>query len=134
MAAAGHLRTGRANGLHVRVVRSFVERLGLTRLRDLGIAPRRHIIAGGAAASPVWNRIRATALAPTPVWVARSASSSVGAAVLAAHAVTPGAFAETVARLTPQPEPVEPVAAQCDSLERAYQRFVELLEGSLRHA
>jgi xylulokinase len=113
---------------------AFVERLGLSRLRDLGIAPRRHIIAGGATASPVWNRIRATVLAPTPVWVARSASSSVGAAILAAHAVTPGAFAETVARLTPLPEPVEPVAAQCGSLQRAYQRFVELLEGSLRHA
>lgn len=113
---------------------AFVERLGLDRLRDLGITPRRHLIAGGATASPVWNRIRATVLAPTPIWVARSASSSVGAAVLAAHAVTSGGFAETVARLTPPPEPVEPVAHQQNSLDAAYLRFVELLEGSLSHA
>ena len=113
---------------------AFVERLGLDRLRDLGVTPRRHVIAGGATASPVWNRIRATVLAPTPVWVARSASSSVGAAVLAAYTVTGDSFGDTVARLTPSPEPVEPVAAQRDSLGDAYLRFVELLEGSLSHA
>jgi xylulokinase len=113
---------------------AFVERLGLDRLRHLGVTSRRHLITGGATASEVWNRIRATVLAPVPVWVARSASSSVGAAVLAARAVSDHPFAAMVARLTPPPEPVEPVAAQRDSLEDAYQRFVELLEGSLSHA
>jgi xylulokinase len=113
---------------------AFVERLGLERLRALGLTPGRHVITGGATASPVWNRIRATVLAPTPVWVARDASSGVGAAVLAAHAISPGSFQETVARLTPPPEPVEPVASQRNLLENAYQRFVAMLEGSLSHA
>ena len=43
---------------------AFVERLGLERLQQLGVTPRRHVIAGGATASQVWNRIRATVLAP----------------------------------------------------------------------
>ena len=116
---------------------AFVERLGLERLRALGVTSRRHVIAGGATASDVWNRIRATVLEPLgTVSVARSASSSVGAAILAAHALksTDTPLAETVDRLVPAPEPVEPVAAQRDSLDAAYLRFVDLLEGSLRHA
>jgi len=114
---------------------AFVERLGLERLQQLGVTPRRHVIAGGATASPVWNRIRATVLAPVvPVSVARSASSSVGAAILAAYALTDGPLTEIVDRLVLTPEPVEPVATQRNSLEAAYLRFVDLVEGSLHHA
>jgi xylulokinase len=111
---------------------AFVERLGLERLQQLGVNPRRHVIAGGATASPVWNRIRATVLAPlVPVSVAQSASSSVGAAILAAYALTGDTpMAETVDRLV---QPPEPVAVQSNSLDDAYQRFVDLVEGSLRH-
>jgi xylulokinase len=114
---------------------AFVERLGLERLHELGVTPRRHVIAGGATASQVWNRIRATVLAPlVPVSVARSASSSLGAAILAAYALSDGApLTETVAHLVPKPEPVEAIAAQQNSLDDAYRRFVELVEGSLRH-
>jgi xylulokinase len=114
---------------------AFVERLGLERLQQLGVTPRHHVIAGGATASLVWNRIRATVLAPlVPVSVARSASSSVGAAILAAHALTRRPLHETVDRLAPEPVPVESVVAQRHSLEDAYQRFVDLVEGSLHHA
>lgn len=114
---------------------AFVERLGLERLAQLGVTPRRHVIAGGATASPVWNRIRATVLASlVPVSVARSASSSVGAAILAAYAISDRPLTETVDRLLPHSEPVESVATQRHSLEVAYQRFVDLVEGSLRHA
>jgi xylulokinase len=115
---------------------AFVERLGLERLQLLGVTPRRHLIAGGATASGVWNRIRATVLARmAPVSVVPSASSSVGAAILAAHARHGGrSLRESVDRLVPAPEPVDPIAAQQDSLDRAYQRFVDLVEGSLRHA
>ena len=114
---------------------AFVERLGLERLQQLGVTPRRHVIAGGATASQVWNRIRATVLAPVvPVSVARSASSSLGAAILAAYALTDAPLTETVDRLVPTPEPVETVVAQRDSLDDAYRRFVDLVEGSLRHA
>jgi xylulokinase len=114
---------------------AYVERLGLERLQQLGVSPRRHVIAGGATASQVWNRIRATVLAPlVPVSVARSATSSVGAAVLAAHALTDAPLTETVDRLVFNPEPVEIIVTQRDSLDDAYQRFVDLVEGSLRHA
>jgi xylulokinase len=114
---------------------AFVERLGLERLQQLGVTPRRHVIAGGATASPVWNRIRATVLAPlVEVSVARSASSSVGAGILAAYALTDAPLNQTVDRLVVRPEPVEPVAAQHNSLDDAYRRFVDLVEGSLRHA
>lgn len=115
---------------------AFVERLGLERLHSLGVEPRRHVIAGGATASDVWNRIRATVLEPlVPVLVAASASSSVGAAILAAHALETGVpLTETVDRLVPEPVPVETVAAQQDSLEHAYRRFTDLVEGTLHHA
>ena len=114
---------------------AFVERLGLERLQQLGVTPRRHVIAGGATASPVWNRIRATVLAPVvPVSVARSASSSVGAAILAAYALSDRPLTEIVDRLVLTPEPVETVATQRNSLEAAYRRFVDLVEGSLHHA
>ena len=115
---------------------AFVERLGLERLRQLGVTPCRHVMAGGATASQVWNRIRATVLAPlVPVSVARSASSSLGAAILAAHALTDGTpLTETVDRLVPRLEPVETIAAQRNSLDDAYRRFVDLVEGSLHHA
>ena len=114
---------------------AFVERLGLERLLRLGVVPRRHVITGGATASPVWNRVRATVLAPlVPVSVARSASSSVGAAILAAYALTDAPLIETVDRLVVEPEMVKPVAAQQNSLDDAYRRFVDLVEGSLRHA
>jgi D-ribulokinase len=115
---------------------AFVERLGLERLQALGVTPRRHLMAGGATTSVVWNRIRATVLATVaPVSVIPSASSSVGAAILAAHALHASrSLRESVDRLVPPPEPVDPVAAQRDSLDRAYQRFVDLVEGSLRHA
>ena len=114
---------------------AYVERLGLERLQQLGVLPRRHVIAGGATASPVWNRIRATVLAPlVPVSVTRSASSSVGAAILAAYSLTDAPLTEVVDRLVSRPEPVETVAAQQNSLDDAYRRFVDLVEGSLRHA
>ncbi|MEP6651041.1 MAG: FGGY-family carbohydrate kinase, partial [Lapillicoccus sp.] len=108
---------------------AFVERLGLERLQALGVTPRRHVLAGGATRSVVWNGIRATVLVPlVRVSVARSASSGVGAAILAAHALSgPGTpLSKTVDRLVPPTEPVEPIAAQRDSLERAYQRFLAL--------
>jgi sugar (pentulose or hexulose) kinase len=115
---------------------AFVERLGLERLRRLGVTPRRHVLAGGATASEVWNRIRATVLVPlVPVSVARSASSSLGAAILAAYGLTDGTpLTETADRLLPQTESVETIAAQRNSLDDAYRRFVDLVEGPLRHA
>jgi len=70
-----------------------------------------------------------------PVSVARSASSSLGAAILAAYGLTDGTpLTETADRLLPQTESVETIAAQRNSLDDAYRRFVDLVEGPLRHA
>ena len=125
---------------------AFTERLGLERLISLGVAPRRHVLAGGASKSSVWNRIRATVLTPLlPVWVAPAAVSAVGAALLAAHAVTEAGtpLSQTTDRLVAPPEPVETVAAQYEPLEAAYQHFVNLVadatppnapEGAMHHA
>ena len=125
---------------------AFTERLGLERLIALGVSPTRHVLAGGAAKSRVWNRIRATALAPVvPVWVAPAAVSAVGAALLAAHAVIePGAdLSRTTDRLVDPPELVKPLTGQREPLNAAYQRFTELVahatasterEGAPHHA
>ena len=111
---------------------AFVERLGLERLQQLGVEPTAPRHRRRRDGQPVWNRIRATVLAPlVPVSVAQSASSSVGAAILAAYALTGDTpLTETVDRLVQLPEPV---AVQGNSLDDAYQRFVDLVEGSLRH-
>ena len=114
---------------------AFVERLGLERLQQLGVTPRRHVIAGGATASPVWNRIRATVLAPArpgqrrPVGQQQRRRRDPGG--LRAH--RPAADRDRRPPRT-RPVPVETIAAQRNSLEAAYQRFVDLVEGSLHHA
>jgi sugar (pentulose or hexulose) kinase len=115
---------------------AFVERLGLERLKDLGVSPRRHVIAGGATASSVWNRVRATVLEPiAPVRLAATTGSSVGAAILAGHALETGVpLSETVDRLVTAPEIVKILSRQRDPLHHAYRRFVDLVEGSLHHA
>jgi xylulokinase len=125
---------------------AFVERLGLERLAALeppdadGRLQRRHLLAGGATASAVWNRIRATVLAPlTPVSVSAAAAagsaaagstgSAVGAAILAAHSVADAAtpFSDTVARLVPAPVPLTPDRRQSEPLAHAYRQFLDLL-------
>ncbi|UUT35050.1 FGGY-family carbohydrate kinase [Microbacterium elymi] len=65
---------------------ALVERLGLDRLSGLGVRMRRHHVAGGASASPVWNRIRASALGREVVAVS-GAGSARGAAAIAAAAL-----------------------------------------------
>lgn len=109
---------------------AFVERLALETLAGLGVAPRRHVVAGGATASAVWNRIRATILAPVaPVQLAPEASSSLGAAVLAAQGrSSPGpALVETVDRLIPPASPLPADPEEQDALAGAYERFLDLL-------
>jgi len=109
---------------------AFTERLGLERLVSLGVEPTRHVLAGGASRSVVWNRIRATVLAPlVSVSVAPMAASALGAAVLAAHAAhEPDAdLAHTTDRLVGPPHHVETFPGQRDSLEAAYQHFVDLI-------
>ncbi len=123
---------------------AFVERLGLERLEALGAfdAPaaggRRHLLAGGATASPVWNRIRATTLAGVTgiraAEVTRGAGSALGAAVLAAYgAAGSGAFAVTVDAMVGSPTPVLPDPDQTTALAERYRRFLDLVATATAH-
>ena len=105
---------------------AFVERLGLERLADLGVEQRRHHLAGGAAASELWNRIRATALG-RPVVVTAGAGSARGAAVLAASAIDDQPFAAVAERLAPPGTTVDPDAALAAALEERYRVFRDTL-------
>ncbi len=107
---------------------AFVERLGLETLAHLGAPSRRHVLAGGGTRSDTWNRLRATVLAGHEVSVAAGAGTAVGAAVLAALALEPGAtLTDLTARLVPPARPVEPVEWETGALESSYTTFLELL-------
>jgi xylulokinase len=108
---------------------AFVERLGLERLAELGVTQRRHHVAGGAAASELWNRLRATVL-DRPVIVSEGADSAVGAAVLAATALGPEPFGAVADRFVGCHSIVEPDPALRDALEERYRVFRCALEAS----
>lgn len=101
---------------------AFVERMGLERLRELGVGEGRHHLAGGAAANELWNRIRASALG-RPVTVSRGAGSARGAAVLAASAIGAEPLATVARRFAGASSHVDPDAALVEALERRYRVF-----------
>lgn len=106
---------------------AFVERLGLETLERAGVASRRHVAAGGASASATWVRIRASVL-KRPIAVAGSEASSLGAAVLAAAAISREAFADTVGRLTRVAAIVDPEVDEIARLDDSFARFTIELE------
>lgn len=101
---------------------AFVERLGLERLRALGVPAGRHRLSGGASGSPVWNRIRATVLGET-VEVPATRTSAHGAAVLAAYGALGGSLADTCAALTRADASVDPIATEESALDDRYRAF-----------
>jgi xylulokinase len=107
---------------------AFVERLALERLAELGVEQRRHHVAGGAAASALWNRIRATVL-QRPVVVSPGAGSARGAAALAAAAVSGETLARVAERFAGERGVVEPVVGMVDALEERYRVFRGALGG-----
>lgn len=107
---------------------AFVERLGLERLSALGIEQRRHHLAGGATASELWNRLRATVLA-RPVIVSEGAGSARGAAVLAASALGAEPLATVAERFAGTRTTIEPDVALSDALEERYRVFRAVLHG-----
>jgi xylulokinase len=106
---------------------AFVERLGLERLAESGVEERRHHVAGGAAASEVWNRIRATVL-DRPVVVSEEAGSAVGAAVLAAAGLSSEPLAVVAERFAGRRMVVEPDDALHGALEERYRVFRSALD------
>ncbi|MCS5716073.1 FGGY family carbohydrate kinase [Herbiconiux sp. CPCC 205716] len=107
---------------------AFVERLGLSRLAELGVASHRHHLAGGAAASELWNRLRASVL-DRPVVVTEQAGSARGAAALAAAALTGESLAVVAERFATGRHVVDPDPALREPLEERYRMFVTTLAG-----
>jgi sugar (pentulose or hexulose) kinase len=105
---------------------ALVERLGLERLAELGVEQRRHHLAGGASASEVWNRIRATALG-RPVIVSMGAGSARGAAVLAASALVREPLPTLAMRFSGARTTVDPDPALVDAMDDRYRVFREAL-------
>ena len=112
---------------------ALVERLGLERLSALGITLARHHVAGGAAASEVWNIIRASAL-DRPVLVVAGAGSARGAAALAAAAIGGEPLADVAARFTRVRTTVDPDPQLSAALNDRYGVLREQLAVLSTHA
>jgi sugar (pentulose or hexulose) kinase len=107
---------------------AHVERLALDVMRRAGVHPVRHLVAGGAARSDVWNALRAAVL-PVPVLRPVRQDSAFGAAVLAAAGGGAGPFDEVVARLAGAPVPVAPHPA-VDAAEEDHAEFLARLRAA----
>jgi D-ribulokinase len=105
---------------------AFVERLGIERLREMGVRVRRYVVTGGASANDAWNRIRATAL-QTPVVRPRTHDSAYGAALLAGSSLTGETISATAARLVRYDSRFDPLEGQSEAVMDNYGRFVEQL-------
>ncbi|MGH3357177.1 MAG: FGGY-family carbohydrate kinase, partial [Nocardioidaceae bacterium] len=105
---------------------AFTERLGLETLNRLGIRSDTHRVAGGASASPVWNRIRASVLNRTLLRPQRP-SSAFGAAVLASAGATGEPLADVTARMVGVAERIEPDPEQTERLDERYRTLLDEL-------
>ncbi|MEV8267231.1 FGGY family carbohydrate kinase [Microbacterium sp. NPDC076911] len=105
---------------------AFVERLGLERLRRLGVPAGAHFVSGGASSSVVWNTIRASVIG-TQLFVPRERSSGFGAAILAAAALADRPFNDTVQRMAAVETTADPDPRQIEPLNERYARFLEQL-------
>ncbi len=105
---------------------AFVERYGLEQLAALGVRRRRHLLAGGATKSTVWNRIRAGVLGET-VYVPPAGGSGNGAAALAASALLGTPLAAIVDSWAHDAESVDPDPAESEQLQSSYRQWCEEL-------
>lgn len=106
---------------------AFLERLALERVRALGIPVEPPMsAAGGGSRSPLWSRIRATAL-DMPLRVAENADTAFGAALLAAAGSVHRDLAAASPAMVAPGSLVEPDPSERDALERSYHRFVDSL-------
>lgn len=101
---------------------AFVERLGLERLSELGVVQKRHHVAGGTAASALWNQIRASALGRHVV-VTSGAGSAQGAAVIAASVLGSDSLASLAERFSGSRTIVDPDPTLTAALEERYRVF-----------
>lgn len=109
---------------------AFVERLGIERLAQLGVDRGVHHLAGGAAVSDAWNRIRATVLGRSVI-VSRGAGSARGAAALAASAISGEPLAVTAERFAGARSTVDPDPVEIEALDERYRVFIATLDSRL---
>ena len=106
---------------------AFIERLAYDHLATLGVPPAGPVsIAGGATASNVWNRIRATVLG-RQLRVPRRPESAFGAAVIAAAGTVHGDIASAAATMVRYRDVVEPDKNETAALEDSYLLLVDEL-------
>jgi xylulokinase len=105
---------------------AFVERFGLERLLALGVEQRRYYLSGGAAASEVWNGIRATVLGRSVI-VSPGAGSARGAAALAAAAILSEPLSTVARRFAGATSIVDPDPALAEAMDERYRVFCEVL-------
>ena len=106
---------------------AFAMRDVVDRLADLGVDTTRLRLLSGGAKSRVWAEIRAGLLRRPVEVAALSDSSPLGAALLAAIAAGAETDLDSAAdRLAPETIEIEPVAADLDAYEEAYQRYRRL--------
>ena len=103
---------------------AFVERLALDTLRERGVVPQLHHLAGGGSRSRLWSRIRATVL-EVPTVLAHRASSAYGAALLALATAENEPLTSVVGRILPASalEPVEPLEDERGRLLDSFERL-----------
>jgi sugar (pentulose or hexulose) kinase len=106
---------------------AFIERLAYDHLAALGIPPAGPVsTAGGATASNVWNRIRATVLG-RQLRVPRRPESAFGAAVIAAAGTVHGDLDSAAAAMVRYRDVVEPDNNETAALEDSYLILVDEL-------
>ncbi|WP_081744558.1 FGGY-family carbohydrate kinase [Arthrobacter sp. H14] len=105
---------------------AFIERLGLERLRAMGIEFSRYVVTGGASANTLWNRIRATVL-ETPVFRPLAHNSAYGAALLAGSSVIDETLSAASARLVRIDGQFDPLESQATPVMDNYAQFKDEL-------
>lgn len=106
---------------------AFIERLAYDHLATLGVPPAGPVsIAGGATASNVWNRIRATILG-RQLRVPRRPESAFGAAIIAAAGTVHGDLASAAAAMVRYRDVVEPDNNETATLKDSYLLLVDEL-------
>ncbi|WP_405806631.1 FGGY-family carbohydrate kinase [Streptomyces sp. NBC_01187] len=110
---------------------AFLERLALERIRALGVPVSGPLYAaGGGSRSPLWTRLRATALG-MPLRVAARAETAFGAVLLAAAGTLHPSLEEAASAMTGgtgEGRLVEPEPSEKGALDDSYGRFVAELE------
>lgn len=106
---------------------AFLERLGYERLASLGASVEPPVsVSGGGSASRIWSRIRATVL-NLPVVEKPTASSALGAAMLAAAGTLHPDLTSATEAMAATGDTVQPDPSERDELEGSYQRFLAAL-------